>query len=251
MTNWITYERRLWKDIKAKANELMQLNEELSFTDAWTQASEFLKKFMINEWRRAIEMECDYELLRKEIRIEKGLEEPENKIKNTFAIDLTFTDDTPDNTRLEVTKEVYSALECKEMELAFEQRGHNEETEGKGIHVHSIIQFQGSKTKQEIIKIASPILKKHKCKSNQLEIEKISTSEYLHNRRKYIRGVKKGVDKDGIEKSLKVQYDKIMRERLQLDDIYSYETLHDIPTIAVSKPSKTAIELDRPIVVTF
>lgn len=242
--NWITYERRLWKDIQTKTNELLQIHDDMSFTDAWEQASNSIRKFMHEQWRRAIEMRCDYELLEREIRIEKGLiETKEPKIKNTFAIDLTFTDETPDTTRLEVTKELYTAMEPKNLELVFEQRGHTEETCGKGLHVHTITEFKKSMTLQKIMSVASPILKKHKCKTNQLDVTRIDTQEYLDNRHKYIRGDKKGVDKDGIPKSEKVPFDKVMRTKLNLHDIYTHENLHEIQEgLPFSKPNRTAIK---------
>lgn len=261
--NWITYERRLYKETQQLMNTLLDGDENLSPSDAWEQAYATNKMHLLAQWKRAINLEIEFTTLREKMLEEAGLNKKvtkEEKPKFTFGIDITFPENTPIPTRLEFTKELNQNLESNSLELAFEQRGNTDESTGHGLHVHTITKFNKSTTKQDIISKASPICKKYGLKSNILQIEKIDTQQYLENRSNYIRGIKQGVDKDGIPKMDKVPFDKLMRERLKLEDIYTRDNLHLIhgaplpphkwagngtpvfpcenPTGAISKPTR-------------
>lgn len=234
--NWITLERRLHKDALKLAEQYIQSEYITDQQEAFNEAYKQCTKFLENQWTRAIELEIRFEKLRTKMREEAGLNKnttPESdKPKHLYSTDITFPNDMPIDKRLHCAEEFYTELNnhSQQIEIAIEQRGHNDETCGQGLHCHANIKYNGTETIQTIYSKTKDILKKYNMKKEAIEFKPIKTCEHATNRHDYIRGIKKGLDKDGIDKSIKVQYDKLMRERLQLTDIYTGTNITNIYT---------------------
>lgn len=172
----------------------------------------------------------------------------EPKIKHCYTLDISPPPSTPIEVLGDITYEIFNTLDLKDCEIAFEQRGHNDETKFSGAHIHSVIITKNTETLQKVKEKAKPILEKHKLKSNIIDFG-ILSNEHYKNKKEYIRGIKKGVDKDGIDKMLKVPYDKLMRENLGIPDIITTETLDILkkfktdPTGGVSKPITPPVKI--------
>lgn len=229
---WITYTNKKDKEIM-KLVQCSTWNPDITDIEERTNiATEHIEKFEMTRWKRAIENEIRFELLRKEMRIEAGLDKPKTfefeteKVKKyTYTCDISPTSEISTENLLGFASEFYSALNCEKFECALEQRGYNEETKFTGLHIHGNIITDESTSAQKINSITQEIRKKYNIKSNQIDVKPIKGIYGWSNRQNYIRGQKVGVDKDGIPKMDKVVYDNELRKSLNIQNIYNQDDI--------------------------
>lgn len=257
---WITYTNKKDKEIM-KLVQCYNWNPEITDLQERTDmATEQIERFEMSRWKRAIENEIKFELLRKEMRIEAGLDKPatfdteiEKNKKYTYTCDISPTSEISSDDLLGFAREFYSALNCEKFEFALEQRGYNETNKFSGLHIHGNIITDESTTAQKINSITQDIRKKYKIKSNQIEVKPIKGFYGWTNRQNYIRGRKVGVDKDGVPKTEKVVYDNELRKHLNIQDIYNQDDVslldkfikpHNDPTDSgVTKPISPLLKI--------
>lgn len=146
-----------------------------------------------------------------------------DKIKNFWMFDIRPSDELGVERFKQFTFELFKKKIFKSYYYVFEQAGTDEKTLGKGVHFHSIVEFNSPcKGKAYFLnEIFAFIAKKNYQNfiiSNVVEIKKIDTQEYLNNRLKYINTSQFGKGKD--EKYDKWVWDKEFRKKFDIKDYY-------------------------------
>lgn len=97
----------------------------------------------------------------------------------------------------------------------FEQRGESEEEMGKGVHTHILLKNEGSR--DDNFRRQIKVMFEGLCGSQlHIQIKKIP-ERWVDDKKEYLRGNKWDDQKD-----LKVEVDKIWREKFQLQTCYEY-----------------------------
>lgn len=240
--NWITFATKLDKEVSGRLK--LQEEDEVQYTYKALFQQE-LKKMKRIYWG-SFEAQNYYEQCKQEwiehmknenrpiyIPSFGDKEEQDDPTKGyTYSLDLTFPEEMPLASKLECIEETYTEV-CKhttDMIACIEQRGYKDDDYGHGIHTHANITLAEGSTLDKFYKNIKDILKKYKLQKTNVTWRPIKGS-YKSVRDRYVRGDKgKALDKDGVSKMSKVEYDKRMRTRLNLHDTYDKTNLTDIYT---------------------
>lgn len=179
--------------------------------------------------------ECRIAKLIQQILIEEGLSEKKAykdnlKSNNWWWItirpppnsNITFT-----NFKHWVEGSLLTNIEFDKWRYAYEQKGESGNSIGVGFHIHLIVHSPNYLQKKDLLaklktqaKILLNIPHKSKFPNNyeaMIDLEKIHTQMQIDNYTEYIKGNKKQADKQ-----FAVQYDKIFRQRYDLQDLYEH-----------------------------
>lgn len=146
--------------------------------------------------------------------------------KHHYIFDISPPPNTTPEKLLSFTNEVINEIDIKEIELAVEQRGHNDETKFNGIHTHANIITNSTETLDKLKSKCKDIFKKYDFNPAILTFKCFGSLQHFKNRKEYIRGNKVGLDKDGIDKSIKIPFDKELRRNLKIPDLITNETIN-------------------------
>lgn len=255
--NWNTWAFKTDKDVcnRLKQEEDAESNIRHTYFGIAHQEIKKMKKI----WWLAFEGENEYHKAKQEwiqhmkeegrtIYIPSFIDKPEMDTtkKYEYTLDITFPEEMQMEEKIECIEETYkeASKHTEDIIACIEQRGHNDDTLGNGIHSHANITTDSSTTLDKFYPLIKDVLHKYGLKKKNINWKTIKGS-YKSVRDRYVRGDKgDAVDKDGVSKMLKVEYDKRMRTHLGLNDTYTIDDLHKIYTENEKMPHSQARRLN-------
>lgn len=179
--------------------------------------------------------ECRIAKLIQQILIEEGLSEKKGFKDNLESNNWWWiTIRPPPNSNITFTNfkhwvegSLLTNIDFDKWLYAYEQKGESTETMGSGFHIHLMVHSPNYIQKKDLLaklKTQAKILLNipHKSQfplkfSAMIDLQKIHTQSQINNYKEYMKGNKKQADKQ-----YAVQYDKIFRQRYNLQDLYEH-----------------------------
>lgn len=148
--------------------------------------------------------------LYKEIKLDKDIGSP----CHNYFITFNFKPDTSLNTIQKLISNVTRKKWMRNYYYNYEQRGESMSELGKGIHVHLIVKDL-PKRMSEVCRECYNTVKNYVGNKKHVNI-KLTKDEFVQDKIDYIKGIKWDSEKD-----LKIKFDKIFREKNNLELYYS------------------------------
>lgn len=156
-------------------------------------------------------------------RFKEKLPTTDDKPVNKWLFDIRPRDELSRRKFIEFTLELFKKHIFKSYYFVFEQCGTSNDDLGKGLHFHSIVEFNSpTKGKKFFLQSIKDFIAKKGLTNdigmNCVELQKMDTKLYYHNRIAYINTEQFG--KKTEDKLLKWTWDKTFRQQQDLKDFY-------------------------------
>lgn len=211
--------KSILKDALQSQQMNMNLNNDIPFEEIYQQAEDRNIKQFEKNCRLGIKLMLKY----KQIAAEEGL--IDDKIKGTFFI--TIRPDTSVISFEDFYKKVSDFVSRKcfvEYTCSFEQKGTDNDSLGKGFHVHIIAQMK-QRSKGEVLRDTQSTFKES-TSANCIQVDILKTNKDLENTKSYILEYSSD---DGHKMPTK-QWDELWRNQMGLQSSYQNST-GPLPTI--------------------